>query len=640
MLPAVSKLRAALAVAVALLGASPGSSADEAAPGRAALADDADVDAFVAGFMEPELRAGKVPGAVFVLVRAGKPPLARGFGVSDLARGAPVDPDRTLFRVASVSKLFTSVAAMQLVESGALALDDDVNARLRALRVPDAFGEPVRVRHLLTHTAGFDDRLIGMTSGTEDGREPLAAHVARRLPRRIAPPGKVFSYSNYGMALLGVVVEDVAGRPFESVVEERILAPLGMTRSSFSPSAERRADLGPGYALRNDAPLPIPYDFPNVAPAGGLVATGADMGRFVAALLAGGAGPNGRILAPATLADMTTQHFTHDSTLPGVGWGFMERRHGDVTTWEHSGDLGGFASLLFLVPAADAGFFVSFNVDDLRIRELFVRAFLERYFPQPARPLPAPPPGSEARAAAARGWYRWNRVTREDLSKPLAFPLRVDTREAGGIRLVVPGGVIPPIDLSEVLPGKYAVADGDERAVLATGADGRVETLFVGAFGLPFAFDRLPWAKWPPVQLAGLAGGTVLALSALVGWPIAAHRRRRRGDPPAPARARMAAAFGVAASIGWLGLGLGLAGLLSSLPPGSLLREVPGALPPILCFGVVGALATFPFAGFALLGLARGWWSRTFRIHFALVAAGAAVLLAVFHDWNLVGFHY
>jgi CubicO group peptidase (beta-lactamase class C family) len=615
----------------------------DAAPACAvepSLADDDDVAAFAAGFLEAELRERHIPGAVFVSVRRGAPPRAQGFGLADVVRRSPVDPDRTLFRVASVSKLFTATAALQLVERGALGLDDDVNARLRAFRVPDAFGEPVRVRHLLTHTGGFDDRLIGMSVSTEAGREPLLAHLARRLPRRVAPPGRVFSYSNYGMGLLGAVIEETAGVPFEAYVAEHVLRPLGMRRSSFAPGPGLRADLATGYAVSDETPVALHHDFLNVAPAGGLAATGADMGRFVAALLAGGAGQDGRILAPATVADMRTRQFTHDPTLPGVGWGFMERRHGEVVTWEHSGDLGGFASLLFLAPAQGWGFFLSYNVDDLLLRERFLQALQARYFPKPDPLIRTGAfEGSAARVAAAAGWYRWNRTTREDLSKPLAFPLRVEAVGVDRIRLVVPGGLIDPIELREIAPGKFARDDGDQRAVLGVAADGRVETLFLAAFGLPFAFDRLPRTQSPPVQLAALAGGAALALSVVVGWPIAAWRRRRRGAPAPTPLARMATAFGLAASIGWLALVLGLATLLAG-PPGSLLREPPPALPAVLAFGVLGMLATFPFAGFAFLAAAKGWWSRAFRVHFAAAAAGALLLLAVFHDWNLVGFHY
>jgi len=611
-----------------------------AAAGAPSLADAAELEAFASGFLEAELRERRVPGAVLVVVQRGKVAFARGFGLANVERGTPVDPERTLFRVASVSKLFTATAALQLVERGALGLDDDVNQHLRAFRIPAAFGEPVRVRHLLTHTAGFDDRLMGMAAAGDAPREPLQAHLARRMPGRVFPPGRFVSYSNYGMALLGAVVEEVSGQPFETYVQEHILAPLGMTRSSFDPGPELRADLATGYFLAGGAPRPLAFDRLHVAPAGGLVATGRDMGRFLLAQLAGGALEGKRILRAGTLAEMHRQQFSHDPALPGIGFGFMERRHGPWRSLEHAGNWGGFASLLFLLPEADFGFFLSYDVDDLMLRERFVAALLERYFPV-ERALPAEPPaGSAERVPRTLGWYRWNRCSRDQLTKLLAFPLEVETSGPGRIRLRVPGGFVDPIELREVAPWRFAREGGDEQALFRAEGDAPVDVLFLSAFGMPFAFERLPGWQQPPRQIAALAAGSLLALSALVGWPVAAWRRRRAGREAPPPLARLATALGLLASAGWLALLAGLAALLASLPPGSLLQQTPRALPWVLAPGVVAALATFPFLGFVLLAGARGWWSRRFRLHFACVALGAGALLAVLHDWNLVGFHY
>jgi CubicO group peptidase (beta-lactamase class C family) len=323
--------------ALALLALLPGR-----ASGEPSLDDASDVEGFVAGFLEAEFRERRVPGAVFVLVRGDRVALARGLGVADLETRTPVDPGRTLFRVASVSKLFTATAAMQLVEQGRAALDDDVNRHLRGLRVPDAFGEPVRVRHLLTHTGGFDDRYVGMAAAGADAREPLHEHLARRLPRRVPPPGQVTSYSNYGIALLGALIEDATGRPFDVALEENVLRPLGMRRSSFAPDAALRADLATGYALRGAGHRALPYDSLHVAPAGALCTTGLDVARFLRAQLRGGAGDGARVLRPSTLAEMP-----HGSRTTRRSWArarVPERRHGAgarSTRWR----LAGFASL-------------------------------------------------------------------------------------------------------------------------------------------------------------------------------------------------------------------------------------------------------------------------------------------------------
>jgi hypothetical protein len=442
------------------------------------------------------------------------------------------------------------------------------------------------------------------------------------------------------MSLLGALVEEASGQPFERYVQERVLEPLGMRRSSFAPDAALRADLATGYALQGGSPVPLPYDWLHVSPAGGLAATGGDMARFLRAQLRGGALEGKRVLRPETLAEMHRTQFTHDPTLPGVGLGFMERRHGRWRSLEHAGDWGGFASLLFLQPEADLGFFLSYNVDDLLLRERFLEAFLARYFPVERALAPEPPAGSAERIARARGWYRWNRCSRDQLTKLLAIPLRVDAAGPGAVRLVVPGGLIDPIELREREPWRFARTDGDEAAVFTGDGDGPPAALYLAAFGLPFAFDRLPLWQWPPLQLGAAALGAGLALSALVAWPLAARRRRRRRRLRPPPLARAATATGLLAGGAWLALLVGLGGLLSRLPPGALLREPSPALAPVLAFGVLAALATFPLLGFVLLAFARGWWSLAFRLHFALVALGAGLLLLVLHDWNLVGFHY
>jgi hypothetical protein len=366
------------------------------------------------------------------------------------------------------------------------------------------------------------------------------------------------------------------------------------------------------------------------------------MTRFLRAQLGGGAFGGARILRAETVAEMQRAQFSHDPALPGVALGFMERRHGSHRSLEHAGDWGGFASLLVLVPEADLGFFYSQNTDDLMVRERLVQALLERYFPV-ERSLPAQPPAdSEARVAKSLGWYRWNRTSRDQLTKVMAFPLRVERSGPGALRLVVPGGFIDPLELREVEPWRFARADGDEQALLRAEGSARAQTLFLAAFGLPFAFDRLSRWHEPPLQLAVLGGGSLLAASALVAWPIAGWRRRRRRAEGAPRDllARAALWLGLVACASWLALLVGMGLLLVSLVPGALMRETPRALPPILAFGVVAALASFPFAGSVLLAFARGWWSLPFRIHFAAAALGALGLLWVLHDWNFVGFHY
>src|SRR5262245_20274422 len=160
-----------------------------------------DVGPFLDGLIQGLLAAHQTPGAVAIVVKDGAVVYQRGYGYADPRTGRPVDPETTLIRVASISKLFTATAVMLLVEQGKLDLDADVNGYLVGVQVPPAFGAPVTLRQLLTHTAGFDDSFLESAEPLDAEPEPLAHYLARRLPARVMPPGELLSYSNHGIAL-------------------------------------------------------------------------------------------------------------------------------------------------------------------------------------------------------------------------------------------------------------------------------------------------------------------------------------------------------------------------------------------------------------------------------------------------------
>ena len=149
--------------------------------------------------------------------------LAKGYGEDDRARHRAVEARRTLFRVGSVSKLFIWTAVMQLVERGKVDLDADVNRYLEGVEVPATFKEPVTLAHLMTHTAGFEDHVLGLFAHDATAVRPLRDLLAAELPARVRAPGVVAAYSNHGAALAMLVVEQVSGMPWTEYVETQIL---------------------------------------------------------------------------------------------------------------------------------------------------------------------------------------------------------------------------------------------------------------------------------------------------------------------------------------------------------------------------------------------------------------------------------
>ena len=210
------------------------------------------------------LRRNRAVGASLVLCGPGGADDVFCFGHARLRPGVPVT-EHTCFRIASVSKLVMSFAALSLAESGLLNLDRDVSADLGyAVRSPFAPEVPVTMRMLLTHTSGLTDSGPYSTRGLEGGctlRELLAAPDSWR--DRV--PGACFEYSNLGAGVAGVVIERAAGQPFDDVLQERVFAPLGI-RASYDPRRIAPAgDLANGYSVRGILPPRLRYDAARLA---------------------------------------------------------------------------------------------------------------------------------------------------------------------------------------------------------------------------------------------------------------------------------------------------------------------------------------------------------------------------------------
>jgi CubicO group peptidase (beta-lactamase class C family) len=288
-----------------------------------------------------------------------------GHGVADVQSKAPVTQD-TVFRIGSITKTVTAIAVMQLWEQGLVDLDAPANRYLRAFRLIPAKASfrPATVRHLLTHSAGVgywrrlpDLLQPGVGSGNRAGRTgapPLAAYYRRGLQVEVEP-GTKWAYTNHGFAALGQLVEDVSGQPFAEYLREHVFDPLGMDHSDLVRSERVRPHLATGYLLRAHGPRPV-ADREVVTPGGcGVYASTADMARYVAALLGGGAGEHGPVLKGDTLAAMFQPHFQLDPRAPGWGLGFELGEEGGHRLVRHSGIVSGFLSDMVLAPTTGSG---------------------------------------------------------------------------------------------------------------------------------------------------------------------------------------------------------------------------------------------------------------------------------------------
>src|SRR5690625_1500625 len=238
----------------------------------------ADLAAFFDGLVPFAMHRSDIAGGVVVVVRDDKVLFASGYGYANVAAQTPVSPKTTLFRVGSISKLFTWTAVMQLVEKGKLDLDRDINDYLD-FTIPPRYGKPITLRNLMTHTPGFEDTAKGLMPATAADVD-LARYLKSHIPARIFPPGEIVAYSNYGAGLAGYIVQRVSGEPFADYIAQHILQPLGMAHSTFAqPLPPAFASmLSAGYK-RASSGVPQPFELVDPAPAGALSSSAMDMAR-------------------------------------------------------------------------------------------------------------------------------------------------------------------------------------------------------------------------------------------------------------------------------------------------------------------------------------------------------------------------
>jgi len=275
-------------------------------------------EAFIDPLMKRCLDEAHVPGGVFVLVGEGRILFSGGYGLADLESRTPVDPARSRFHVGSISKTVTATAVMQLVEAGKLDLDTDVNTYLKSYQIPATFPQPVTLRNLLTHTAGFDENNIGRLRPSWSAAPPLGEFLDDLGPSRAYPPGEICIYTNHAAAISGLIVEEVTGIPFSRYVAERIVAPLGMSQSGFFCSDAALPDLATSYRYVKERFERRPPSWHVEYPAAMFAATGDDMGRFLVAHLGGGLFEGNRILGgpPSTSCTRDTSLIIRASTAP------------------------------------------------------------------------------------------------------------------------------------------------------------------------------------------------------------------------------------------------------------------------------------------------------------------------------------
>ncbi len=611
------------------------------------LDDPGRIEAFVDGLVTPLMNNHRSPAGVVAIVKDGKLLFAKGYGYQNVGKRIAVDPHLTLFRPGSISKLFTWVSVMQLVEQGKLDLDVDVNQYLKTFQIKDTFpGQPITMRHIMTHTPGFEDSSLGHLIIDDPGRiMPLAESMQKYQVQRVNPPGIQSAYSNYATAVAGLIVSNVSGLGFVDYVQNNIFDVLGMKNATFvEPLPQHlQGNMALSYAFEGGGFVEKPFEIiSNYAPAGALSASASDILMFAQAILNGGEYHGRRILEKKTVEQMLTRNFSQDNRLMGMALGFYETEANGIRLIGHGGTTEYFKSELVIDQQNDLAFFVSFAGDGGSVaRSAFTLAFYDTFYPQEVDNPPISAKLSEPleKFAGSYGFWRSNFST---LEKVLGLTGGITVAVGGDNNLTMEWGAGPKQyvqieqNLFHELDSGAALNSRINPVLLAFQQDGQGKVTGFVMDGLPFMSLR----KLPFYSTAGFNLG-LLGLSAVIFLIVLLRRFFQRSIISTMQHSDQSAlkASLYTSALNWFVIIVGF--VMLALVGDRLGGEIPLLLKLWLILPIVASLAGLSQAYRCVVvwrnELLGGIWAR---LRYTFTAAAGLFMCWFYYYWNILGWQY
>jgi CubicO group peptidase (beta-lactamase class C family) len=601
--------------------------------------DPVEMEAFLDGVIHTQMKDKHIAGAALSVVRDGQVIIKKGYGFADLGERKAVDPDQTLFRIGSISKLFTWISVLQLVEQGKLDLDADVNQYLDEFKVPETYPQPVTLRSIMSHTPGFEDVLLELFVKDSSDMKPMTEIFQRQMPARVRPPLQKASYSNHGTGLAAYLVEKVSGLKFEEYVEKNIYEPLQMSSSTFrQPLPGQFQDcLSKGYESKSGRLEERSFEYIPLAGAGATSTTATDMAIFMQALLQNSCIGENCLLDSSTYELMKTPVLRHAPNINASLLGFMDLSRNNVNIVGHGGDTFWFHSLMAVYPEHNTGIFLSLNSS--RGAEVYMEVldkFTERYFPQEAW-LPTITLDDEYLKTFA-GRYKMNRHPVSDFMKVLALVMNVNvTAENGKLKGQIPGQEIDywlPVDSLT-----FRKENSSELLVFGVNDKGEPTDVYLGNLAI-ISLEKMRGGYSVPLNLTIIILTALLILYLLLIRPWIYFLRRnytprQQVKVAVPLGARVIAALCAASFLAFyitfmMGLGEG--------------QDIVYGVTPLLKISFI-----FPIVAIVLV-LLMGFvafriWQRqagrfTSRLFYTVAVTIFAAAVWQLYFWNMIGWNY
>jgi CubicO group peptidase (beta-lactamase class C family) len=595
---------------------------------------------YLDGIIESRLKDRGIAGATMALVKDGQIYSLQGYGYSDVNNRKKTDPNRTLFRIGSISKTFIWTALMQLKAEGKLSLEEPVKTYLPELGSKLDGGEKaVRVIDLMNHTPGLEDRIIGLFSKDAEDIKPLEQLLEVDPPERVRDPDTYASYSNYGAGVACRIVEAVSGMDWNDYVETKILQPAGMERTTFrQPLPQNLAgDMSKGYTNEAGQLVEQYFEYVPMTGIGGASSTAADMARYMMMHLQLGTIDSVSVLDSATAQQMQSPSFRHHPAVNPMRHGFIDFSQNGITIFGHGGDTFWFHSIMALYPEQNMGLFISFNtaeniMDPSKIvYASVIRDFTDYLFPERLR-TPDPVPDEELTGYS--GEYELNRYPHSTIAKisKLAMVMKVYPKE--GYLATELGG---NYDLWSPI-GNNAFRSLESSEVIAfEEVDGKFQHMFIGGYPI-FAFDRLSVIETPGFHAMVFSLTLLIMIITLIYWPLAYMvRRGYREERPTklPLAAKFLAWFNIFFYIlFFILIGIGFAN------PVDLVYGVPKVVEVALAVPILNIVLLL-LMGFMMAWIWRENYSKRWnRVYYFILVLTFTVAIWQLNYWNLLGWNY
>ena len=610
-------------------------------PGQSVAASDeqnkfADIESYVDGTIESQMVLEDIPAVTVSIVKGGKRIFSKGYGMADIDNQVEVNAESSLFRIGSTSKLFTWTAIMQLYEKGLVDLDADVNSYLD-FKIPDTFEKPITLRHILTHTAGFEEGGLGYLIHYYPNKGPeLATAMEQFMPKRLNPPGEVSSYSNYATALAGLIVQNVTGQPFNDYIDEHIFEPLNMTYTTFAEPLPKDMEKYrvKGYAreagLFDEKPFEVINSF---GPAGAVSSSANDMAKFMMANLNNGELNGNRILKAETVRLMHSQLFSGDDRLAGMAYGFYEHNYNGHRLIAHGGDTMQFHTDMVIDKDENFGVFVSYMTTvSGKARNAFVKQIYDHYFPEESQTI-TPPSDFSERADKYAGSYIFWRRNDSTIEKALGlFDGGTEVAPTADNTLLV-AGVYGERQYVEIGKNLFKQVDGHERIAFIEDESGDVTGLYYES--LPFmALQRTPALQTGFFRVILPLLSLLILLHVLISWGY------KRGTYRKQTGASKGLTYSAIATAGMNYLFIIFFTIVILVYQESLFSGLPLMFKVTLLLPILAVVLSLVTAYFFVKRQMADKPGLASTIYYALVVFAGLYMSFIYYYWNFLGWNY